>query len=333
MRKDAQMKKFIFLIGISGSGKSTLSKSYTNDEHIWLSSDDLRIQLYGSLEEGNKHNGELFQQMQQMALDYLKSTNGTVIYDATNLSRKQRAHMYRLVKTIDKTVVESVIMFRNPTTAKKWNNTRTGYAVVPEDIIEQQFMRLQIPRIGVDTDIITAEGEPWFTPTDEEIISLWDSRDVIKTLANMAIPEIAEILQLNYAPHDTPHHYESIDAHINMVANYTKSINPNLLLPAIFHDMGKGYVKGRGQNEGTLGRYLDHNLVSAQLLLNFMLFNTDSKTTTENIESVELVYQHMAAHQLNWNNTEKFQRKNNINTALLEDLKQFAQIDNKMRLH
>lgn len=59
------MKKFIFLIGISGSGKSTLSKSYTKDEHIWLSSDNLRIQLYGTLEEGNKHNDKIFQQMQQ----------------------------------------------------------------------------------------------------------------------------------------------------------------------------------------------------------------------------------------------------------------------------
>lgn len=326
------MKKLVFLIGISGSGKSTVSKVFTNPNKLVLSSDETRIEMFKSLEEGNKHNGEVFQHMQNQMLDFFNTNeDGTVIYDATNLSRKQRTHVYKLVKNHNVTV-ESLIIFRNPKTAIEWNNTRSGYAKVPENVIEHQFMSLQVPRVGVDTDIIKGLGESWFNPTLEQQKELLIAENPLAFLISIATPEMAEILKLNYAPHDTPYHLESIDTHIQMVADETKLVAPKLTLSAIFHDIGKGYAKGRGINTRTNGQYRLHDSIGAQILLNYILVNNGDITETEQSNDVELVNQHMAAHQLNWNNTDKFQRKHNISNELLNDLKTFSDIDSRMRV-
>lgn len=325
------MKTLVMVIGISGSGKSTISKTFTKPNTLVLSSDETRIEMFKNLEEGNKHNAEVFQRMQERMLAFFKNNNdGTVIYDATNLSRKQRAYVYKLVK-IHKVIVESVIVFRNPTTAIEWNNTRSGYAKVPENVIERQFMSLQVPRVGVDTDIIKGRGESWFNPTLEQQQELLIAENPLAFLVSIATPEMSDMLKLNYAPHDTPHHLESIDTHIKMVTDETKLVAPKLTLASIFHDIGKGYAKGRGINAGTSGQYRSHDSIGAQILLNYILFNNGDITTTNQLHDVELVNQHMAAHQLNWDNTGKYQRKHNISFKLLDDLETFADIDSRMR--
>ena len=323
------MQKFIFLIGISGSGKSTLSKSLHG---LWLSSDDIRIKMYGSLEEGNQHNSEVFKAMLDKSIEHLKLTNESVIYDATNLSRKQRKHIYSQIHRIHNVIVESVINFRNPTTAIAWNNQRDGFAIVPEHIIERQMMSLQVPRVGVDTDIITAEGESWFNPTDTQKENLLVAKDPIAALLEFTTPEMQTLLQLNYNDHDTPYHIETIDTHIKMVTDETRKNVPQLTLAAIFHDLGKGYVKNRGLNKGTLGSYRGHDNLGAQLLLNYLLFNEYSGSINQPLDMVELVHQHMTAHELNWDNTKKLQHKHTLSNEFMENLKLFSKIDSKMRI-
>ena len=82
--------KFIMLVGIPGSGKSTYAAHLvlvTNGIH--LSSDGIRAELYGD-EAIQGNPSEVFKIMHERTLQAL--TDGyDVIYDATNITRKDRA--------------------------------------------------------------------------------------------------------------------------------------------------------------------------------------------------------------------------------------------------
>lgn len=321
------MQKFTFLIGISGAGKSTYANQHVDSNTLYLSSDQLREDLYGSLEEGNKHNGELFEYMNKTAIRTLKKTDKDVLYDATNLNRKNRQHLYNLIKRIPDVQVESHIVFKDPETAKQQNQQRTGYAVVPDDVIERQFMTFQIPRVGLDTDIITSSGDSWFTKIKEtEMVT----HDTVPVMSQHAIGNVARMIEMNNAHHDTPYHLESINEHIQMVVDTTLDEQPQMLLTAAFHDLGKGYVKNRGRNHS--GHYIHHELVSAQYMLNYMLNNEYDNYIDKPVDSIELVYQHMNGHQLDTINMSKFQKKHHLSDEFIHDLSTFAEIDSKARI-
>ena len=82
------MGKLYYLVGLPGSSKTTWAKKIKNDVNAtYLSSDDLRIELYGDV-HNQEHNGNLFQIMSKRAKELLKQ-GSNVIYDATNISREK----------------------------------------------------------------------------------------------------------------------------------------------------------------------------------------------------------------------------------------------------
>lgn len=84
----------IMMIGLPGSGKSTYAKLASLPDDVYLSSDELRYELFGHYELNR--NGELFQEMNKRAKNALKEGKN-VIYDATNLNRKKRRHFVKHV--------------------------------------------------------------------------------------------------------------------------------------------------------------------------------------------------------------------------------------------
>ena len=82
------------MIGFPGSGKSSYAKKYllTNNS-VYLSSDDIRIELYGF--EDQTHNDVVFETMKKRTLNALRDGKD-VIYDATNLSKKRRSGIIKL---------------------------------------------------------------------------------------------------------------------------------------------------------------------------------------------------------------------------------------------
>lgn len=83
--------KLEILIGLPGSGKSTYAKEEheSNSNSVYLSSDKIREELYGN-ESIQGNPVEVFTLMQSRAIEALKSGRD-VFYDATNLTRKDRA--------------------------------------------------------------------------------------------------------------------------------------------------------------------------------------------------------------------------------------------------
>ena len=88
-----------YLVGLPASGKSTWAKNMVDNDTILLSSDNLREELYGDI-NNQEHNGELFQEINKRVKNLLKQGKD-VIYDATNISSKRRISFLKELKKID----------------------------------------------------------------------------------------------------------------------------------------------------------------------------------------------------------------------------------------
>ena len=80
------MANMIMMVGIQGSGKSTFAKNMK--DYVVHSSDELRKELFGSVNYQEKNN-ELFDELHKRIINDLKKGKN-VIYDAMNISYKRR---------------------------------------------------------------------------------------------------------------------------------------------------------------------------------------------------------------------------------------------------
>lgn len=162
--------EFLMLIGLPGCGKSTWAKEQLKDlifipesglyfgkyavssyecdtQAVIIGSDNLR-ELYGFAP--GEGTSVVFNEMLALTKNYLKK-GYTVIYDATNLSRKRRMSMLREVnglcgktKAILFTEPLKEVYRRNKLRDKKW--------VVPDAVINKMLRSFQVPfNEGFDT--------------------------------------------------------------------------------------------------------------------------------------------------------------------------------------
>lgn len=142
-------RKLYILIGAPGSGKSTWAKAQPNA--IVLSSDDIRIEKFGTLACQNK-NKEVFQLLHNRLDYYAQYTDSNIIYDATNINQRRRKAIFEKHKSNFEVVA---VMFNLPIDKLlENNNKREGLAVVPEHVIRRMVKDMQLPTIGVDCNSI-----------------------------------------------------------------------------------------------------------------------------------------------------------------------------------
>lgn len=101
------------LIGVAGVGKSTYIEQHKTEESLVLSSDELRIELFGSLEAGNQPEAipVVFKVLHERMKEALLSKEYDIIfYDATNLSRKLRKGFYEQFKKYAE--IETVVLVK-----------------------------------------------------------------------------------------------------------------------------------------------------------------------------------------------------------------------------
>lgn len=253
-------QKFIMLCGIPGVGKSTYIEGLEG-EYVVLSSDSIREELYGcENEQGDAV--EVFEILHKRLKEKL-AEGKSVIYDATNISRKRRKHVLSLIA---KTKCKKEIVYINVDLETALERDSKRERKVGKHVIEKMYKGMHIPQYTEGWDSIEIK--------DNKKDTLITHRDIYSLEYKNVYKELLEDLELKELVWDRPqnnkHHSFSIDRHIFKVYEYVKenyegSFKEELLWAAIFHDVGKEFC--RETKENLYDSFIGHENVSAQIAL------------------------------------------------------------------
>ena len=234
----------ILLVGVPGSGKTTYAQKYMQEHTnvIHLSSDNIRKELWGD-ESIQDNNNEVFTLMQTRAIDALNNGR-SVIYDATNITRKDRSYIINLCPKFVK--IECHIIWAPIETCIERDAERER--TVGKAVIDKMLKRFQ---------------PVWFDEGIDEIkIVLPENFD-----SDAYADNIQRAMKI---PHDNPHHTANILEHCFNAYLFSKENNFNLDIQyaALYHDIGKPYTKAFIDSKGNLcetAHYYSHHNVSGWL--------------------------------------------------------------------
>lgn len=243
----------ILLVGPPGAGKTTYAEKYVSQHvnTIHLSSDKIRKEMWGN-EAIQGDNNEIFGRMQTMAVDGL-NFGYDVIYDATNMTRKDRAGIISVCPKVAK--IECHIIWATIETCIERDTARKR--TVGKEVIDRMLKRFQAPYYDEGIDEIKVILPNHFN--QQKYID--DSMNAMKI------------------PHDNPHHTLDIYNHCESAYKYIVSndmCDNTLALAASFHDIGKPYVKtfvnAKGEPSDT-AHYYGHQCVGAYMVYGLVVDN------------------------------------------------------------
>lgn len=238
----------ILLVGIPGSGKTTYAKTYMEytPNVIHLSSDAIRKELYGD-ENIQGDPAEVFTLMQKRAIKALNDGDD-VVYDATNITRKDRASIIKICPQFVK--IETHIIWAPIETCIEQDASRDR--TVGKEVIDRMLKRFQAPYYDEGIDEIKIVVPDKFN-TDK----YWHT-----IITGMRIP------------HDNPHHtlciYDHCDEAYEEVCCH--SVESDICMAAFWHDIGKPYVKAFVDSKGNpceTAHYYQHQCVGAWMSYGF----------------------------------------------------------------
>jgi predicted kinase len=147
--------ELIMLVGVPTSGKSTFSNQQKYSKYVRISSDDIlqevakeRQQSYNTVFKGNIR----FAQIAMMkVLRKAIEENKSLIWDQTNLTRKQRKEKLKHIPAhYKKTAVYFIIDLK---TALQRNTQRPG-KVIPPEVLERMIKEYELPTLEEGFDEI-----------------------------------------------------------------------------------------------------------------------------------------------------------------------------------
>lgn len=238
----------IMLCGICGSGKSTYAKDYIRecDDTVHLSSDAIRAELWGD-ESVQGNPAEVFTLMQRRAVDALNEGKD-VIYDATNITRKDRQGIISVCPKFAK--IECHIIWLPIETCIERDAARDR--TVGKEVIDRMLKRFQAPYYDEGIDEIKVVRPDSFNTTKYHNT----------TISAMCIP------------HDNPHHTLGVYNHCQEAYEEVccDSVDSDVCMAALWHDIGKPYVKAFIDSKGNPcehAHYYQHQCVGAYMSYGF----------------------------------------------------------------
>lgn len=302
------MGELYYLVGLPASGKTTYAKKLEKElGAIRLSSDDLRIELFGDVNCQDR-NTELFEEMNKRAKLALKSGK-IVVYDATNINSKKRMNFInQLPKNISKTCVYFA-EDRNSIDIFDVNRDKTvGY-----EVTERMYRTLQIPMYHEgwnDIKIICKD----YIKHNKNIMKDLDTYDKYKSaLYSLNLDKVVDF------PQDTPYHTLSVSRHMYYAYDYIKKLNLKddefVTIAALLHDIGKPRCK---VFKNRYASYYGHENVSAQYsirILKMLGFNDK-----QIIHIATLIQLHMRLHSKEFGSKAKDKFINMIGSNLYDEL-------------
>ena len=317
------MKTLHILVGAQGSGKSKWAHQQFMKDYsiIWLDSDYIRKELFNDLKSQDKKSHEkVFKVMNKRLKQAMSDGEHTIIYDATNTSRKRRSALYILAKKFGYDV-EIDLFLKTYHDLVASQATRDADKFVKANVIKRTYMSIQSPKIGYDCD-----------------------RYVLKQAMNNdnMYLEISKNIMSN---HESPYHKETIFEHINMtIVNAYRLYKDDehyseLNAIATMHDWGKSFcltkeIPERADlkwfyeyNNNKFYRFSHHQNVSAMYAMNLLL-EVDKEVTHNNL-IIESIYQHMQAHK---GFNDKYINKYKMTDTELDVINKFAKVDSVSKI-
>ena len=230
------------MVGLPGSGKSEFAEKYAKEtDSVVISSDQMREQLYGDVNEQSKNN-ELFDIIDNAIINSLKCKQ-SIILDATNISRKKRINLLNKLAKID-CEKKCIIMATPYETCISSNHERERQ--IPDEVINRMYMKWQTPAYFEGWDDIRlvyrdeADKKKYSKP-EELVLKLmeYDQKNSFhsKTLGNHLADTAAKVRSMNYEDED-------------------------LVYAALIHDIGKPYTQIYKEGDSN-AHYYDHQNVGA----------------------------------------------------------------------
>ena len=264
------MSCLYIMVGLPGSGKNYYIENHIRDNEVHISSDALRLELYGD-EDNQEHNDIIFDTMLKRTVDAL-ANNSDVWYNATNLNSRRRIN---LIKEINHRLPNQVCfcchVFAIPfNICCERNNERAR--TVPQYAMERMYKNFQAPFYG--------EG--------------WDSI-IVHTHESGYEQFINEMERLKDMPHDNPNHSLSIGEHMKAAARAAIFLNFKTQIKEVarIHDVGKGYCKVFHDAKGKpteIAHYYGHANVGAYM---YMCSLNEGHVSHRDAENAALITFHM----------------------------------------
>lgn len=252
------MSEFKMLVGLPACGKSTYSAKLEKEGYSVFSSDSIRQELGFGPGEGS---GKVFELMQNRTRKAL-SEGKNVIYDATNLSRKNRVSILESIKNYD--CDKECVLFTEPIEeCIRRDDAREGFAHVGKDVIKRMSESFTVPMA-------------------------WEGFDKITRIQTVTGDPVQVYLQLaRFMEQDNHHHDLPLLAHMKQAAEiiadtYDESDKRIMKIAALYHDIGKlntkKFIDSKG-NPSKEAHYYGHENVGAYM---FLSADTSSLKITEN---------------------------------------------------
>ena len=236
----------IILVGPPGAGKTTYANKYI-EEHpctVHLASDEIRKELHGD-ESIQDNPGEVFAIMQRRAIEGL-NFGYDVIYDATNMTRNDRAGIIAVCPKFAK--IECHIIFAPIETCIKRDAARKR--TVGKEVINRMLKRFQAP---------------YYEEGIHEI-------KIIRPDNFNYGQYMCDVFEAMKISHDNPHHTLNIYEHCEAAQDYAYKCDKDdtglVALAAMVHDAGKPYCKAFVDSKGNhceTAHYYQHQCISAYM--------------------------------------------------------------------
>jgi predicted kinase len=254
-RVDNVRPSLIMLVGIPGSGKTTFAKNMAQKLNaLHVTSDGIRQELRPNDNWYHpEDNGKVYEIMFKRTLDAL-AMGQTVLYDATNMSRKDRASILRQCPKYVK--IECHIIWTPIEVCIERDAAREH--PVGEDVIYKMLKRFEAPFYD--------EG--------------FDSIEVFRSEYNQS-EYYYKHMNAREIPHDNPHHTLDIAEHCRLCGNIllSQELPTVVKFAGYVHDIGKPLTKTFVNTKGEtteVAHYYGHQGMGAWLSYGFL--NCESVT-------------------------------------------------------
>lgn len=315
------MKIAHVLVGVPGSGKSTWALAQGLPI---ISSDDIRLNLFGDLNNKDiytpQNHENVFNRMRYIA-EIFSSADEDIVWDSTNLTRKNRYSLYEYLKKLDYYVILHV--FIEPLRVLLDRVSKRRENVVPAEEITRMYKIFELPRYKKDYDgIVMHSANPFFNEKENVDTFVFEAEryGIIKAIEKIRQPWREELVNIS-SSHESPYHLESISEHIDMCLQISNSFI--LSVVSAFHDLGKSVTKNGG-------KYHNHANVSSMYYLLAVDAYEAGYSEDGHVSLIgEVIFQHMNAHN---GISTKVINKHGLDSEELSFIERFREIDEKSRI-